>query len=102
LAKHLFSTHVPIRFEHFRCELNRKKQRSDAVLRCLVLRLGWLRGKCYEAKGICVPQRRKGAAFIRDRDTLVEDGQLVRKHVCDKLSVVEPEHIRLTSRVCRR
>lgn len=39
---------------------------------------------------------RKGDSwFIRYRDTLVENGQLVRKQVCKKLSGVDPEHARL-------
>jgi integrase len=33
--------------------------------------------------------------FLRYRDTFVDNGQLVRKQVCEKLSAVEPEHIRL-------
>jgi len=33
--------------------------------------------------------------FLRYRETIVEQGQLVRKQVCRKLSAVDPEHIRL-------
>ena len=39
---------------------------------------------------------RKGNAwFLRYRDSLVEDGQLVRKQICRKLSNVDPDHVRL-------
>ncbi len=39
---------------------------------------------------------RKGDAwYIRYRDSVVENGQLVRKQLCKKLSAVDPEHVRL-------
>ena len=39
---------------------------------------------------------RKGDSwFLRYRDSLVENGQLVRKQICKKLSAVDPEHVRL-------
>lgn len=39
---------------------------------------------------------RKGDGwFLRYRDSFVENGQLVRKQICKKLSVVDPEHVRL-------
>src|ERR1700758_3537845 len=39
--------------------------------------------------------RKGGAWFLRYRDSFVENGQLVRKQVCKKLSAVDPEHARL-------
>ena len=39
---------------------------------------------------------RKGDAwFLRYRDSFVENGQLVRKQICKKLSAVDVEHVRL-------